>query len=69
MQENESFELVFDLIGFELDPTMSHQTMFFTPDTALLWMDINNIEWRNRTGLVMSMSSGIRSDSWQTRWG
>ena len=53
--------------GFALDPLMERQTMFFTPDNALMYLQPNTTVWKDRMDLVMSMTTGMRKDSWRMR--
>ena len=68
-QEEGSVEIIFDLIGFELDPEKSHQSGFFTPDFAHMWMNPGDATWKNRSGLALTPGSGLRPDTWRMRWG
>ena len=54
--------------GFALDPLMERQTMFFTPDNALMYLQPNTTVWKDRMDLVMSMTTGMRKDSWRMRF-
>ena len=38
IQVNGSLDIVFDLVGFELDLSLMSQTAFFTPDMALFFV-------------------------------
>ena len=67
-QEEGSVEIVFDLIGFELDPEKSHQSGFFTPDFAHMWMNPADPTWKNRSGLALIPGSGLRPDEWRMRY-
>ena len=67
-QEEGAVEIIFDLIGFELDPEKSHQSGFFTPDFAHMWMNPGDITWKNRSGLALTPGSGLRPDDWRMRW-
>ena len=53
--------------GFELDPSKVRQTMFFTPDKALMYLPPNTTVWKDRMDLVMAMTTGMRKDSWGMR--
>ena len=53
--------------GFELDPLNERQTMFFTPDKALMYLPPNTTVWRDRMDLVMAMTTGMRKNSWRMR--
>ena len=67
LQEGGSFEIVFDMNGFELDPVNERQTMFFTPDKALMYLPPNTTVWKDRMDLVMAMTTGMRKNSWRMR--
>ena len=53
--------------GFELDPLNARQTMFFTPDKALMYLPPNTTVWKDRMDLVMAMTTGMRKSSWRMR--
>ena len=54
--------------GFELDLMNARQTMFFTPDKAMMYLPPNTTVWKDRMDLVMAMTTGMRKDSWRMRW-
>ena len=64
---NGSLDIVFDLVGFELDLGLQSQTAFFTPDMALFFVNPNDTEWKNGTDLVLSMTSTPRPENWKVR--
>ena len=66
-QEEGTVEIIFDLVGFELDPEKSHQSGFFTPDFAHMWMNPGDATWKNRSGLALTPGSGLRPDDWRVR--
>jgi len=68
VEEEGTVEIVFDLIGFELDPERSHQSGFFTPDFAHMWMNPADPTWKNRSGLALTPGSGLRPDEWRMRY-
>ena len=64
---NGSLDIVFDLVGFELDLSLKSQTAFFTPDMALFFVSPNDTDWKNGTDLVLSMTSTPRPENWKVR--
>ena len=59
-------EIVFDLIGFELDVS-EHQSSFVTPDAAFFLLSPNDTVWKTGENIVLSMSSNARRDPWRVR--
>jgi hypothetical protein len=66
-QEDGTFDIVFDLVGFELDLSKLKQSAFITPDVSLLRMTPEDTCWRNRTSLVNAIGSGQRPKTWRAR--
>ena len=64
---NGSLDIVFDLVGFQLDLGLQSQTAFFTPDMALFFVNPNDTEWKSGTDLVLSMTSTPRPENWKVR--
>ena len=64
---NGSLDIVFDLVGFELDLSLGSQTAFFTPDMALFFVSPNDTNWKSGTDLVLSMTSTPRPENWKVR--
>ena len=64
---NGSLDIVFDLVGFELDLSLKSQTAFFTPDMALFFVNPTDIDWKNGTDLILSMTSTPRPENWKVR--
>jgi hypothetical protein len=62
-------EIVFNLIGFNLDPADLRQSAFLTPDRAMLWLTPEDTCWKNRTNLVMviGIGPGHRGNDWRAR--
>ena len=67
MKVNGSLDIVFDLVGFELDLSLQSQTAFFTPDMALFFVNPTDIDWKNGTDLILSMTSTPRPENWKVR--
>ena len=67
MKVNGSLDIVFDLVGFELDLSLQSQTAFFTPDMALFFVNPTDIDWKNGTDLILSMTSTPRPGNWKVR--
>ena len=55
------------MFNFELTPTNKHQAAFFTPDVALMWVDCQSFEWKNKRNLAVSMMTGDRPEAWRMR--
>ena len=53
LQENGNLEILFNLIGFELTPSLEQTAGFFLPDISLMWLspDEANSEWKTRSWL------------------
>ena len=67
-QEGGSFTVVFDLVGFELDPSISHQSTMMAPDSAWLLMSPDTTVWKDHRDLVLRPGlSGARPDTWRIR--
>ena len=51
LQESGSFEILFNLVGFDLTPSEEQTAGFFTPDIALMFLspDQTHSEWKNRS--------------------
>ena len=67
-QEGGSFTVVFDLAGFELDASISHQAKMVAPDSAWVFMAPNTTVWKDHGDLVLRPGlSGARPDTWRIR--
>ena len=67
MQEGGNFSLVFDCVGFELNPQYYRQSGFITPDNAVFWLEVGDTTWSSHEDLALMVGSGAREDTWAVR--
>ena len=68
LQEGESFSIVFDLVGFELDAGNSRQTTMVMPDRAQFWLVPGDSAWKQEDNLMLAPGSSFaRPDTWRVR--
>ena len=67
-QVNGSFSIVFDLIGFEIEDTVSNrrQSSFVTPDGSVFFLDRKD-GWKNGSNLGNYINSNGRQGYWRVR--
>merc|ERR1719410_1761926 len=63
-----AIEVVFDLVGFEMDPAVKKQAQYMTPDQAILSLDPSNHEWQDGSILALGFGSTSRPSDWRVRY-
>jgi len=63
-----AIEVVFDLVGFEMDPAVKKQAQYMTPDQAILSLDPSNHEWQDGSILALGFGSSTRPSDWRVRY-